>query len=141
MLSPKGCTLTTEVMSTWRDLWKQRLRWKRGAVENCFQYGLTRITWRYWGRQALTAAGVAVTFVYLASITMSVAVTGGLTVHPLWMAVTGVFVVERIVTVSDRGWRHMLAAASMYELVYDIFLQLVHAKAYADAAFRLERRW
>src|SRR5690606_31641048 len=26
VLSPKGCTLTTEVMPTWRELWNQRLR-------------------------------------------------------------------------------------------------------------------
>ncbi|CAI9408043.1 Poly-beta-1,6-N-acetyl-D-glucosamine synthase [Nocardioides sp. T2.26MG-1] len=48
VLSPRECTLTTEVMTTWRDLWRQRLRWKRGALENCAQYGLTRVTWRYW---------------------------------------------------------------------------------------------
>ncbi|MDD0856865.1 glycosyltransferase family 2 protein [Arthrobacter alpinus] len=42
--SPADCTLVTEVMPTWRELWAQRLRWKRGAVENCVQYGWTKIT-------------------------------------------------------------------------------------------------
>jgi cellulose synthase/poly-beta-1,6-N-acetylglucosamine synthase-like glycosyltransferase len=141
VLSPKECTLTTEVMTSWRALWNQRLRWKRGAVENCAQYGLTRVTWRYWGRQLFTAMGILVTFVYLTSIAWFLAANGSITVHPFWVAVTAVFVVERIVTVRDRGPGRMLLAATMYELVYDMFLQVVHAKAYADAALASERRW
>ncbi|SFT69518.1 Glycosyltransferase like family 2 [Geodermatophilus amargosae] len=141
VLSPKECTLTTEVMPTWRALWNQRLRWKRGAIENCVQYGVTRVTWRYWGRQLLTFAGVVVTFLYLGSLAASLLSSGHVKVQPFWLAVTGVFVVERVVTVRDRGWRHMVAAATMYELLYDVFLQLVHAKAYPDAALRRERRW
>jgi cellulose synthase/poly-beta-1,6-N-acetylglucosamine synthase-like glycosyltransferase len=141
VLSPAECTLTTEVMPTWRALWQQRLRWKRGAIENCFQYGVTGITWRYWGRQLLTLLGVLVTAAYLVSMAWSLAAEGGVHVQPLWLAVTGVFVVERVVTVRDRGWQRMLAAAAMYELVYDLFLQAVHAKAYLDAALGRERRW
>lgn len=141
VLSPKECTLTTEVMPTWRALWQQRLRWKRGAIENCFQYGITGITWRYWGRQVLTLAGVLVTMVYVGSVVASLLLVGAVTVQPFWLAVTGLFVLERVVTVKDRGWRRMVLAAAMYELVYDLFLQAVHAKAYLDAALRRERRW
>ena len=141
VLSPKECTLTTEVMSSWRALWNQRLRWKRGAMENCAQYGVTKVTWRYWGRQIFTAFGILVTIAYLTSLGWSFAAYGGLTVHPFWMAVSAIFVVERIITVKDRGGWRMLLAATMYELGYDVFLQAVHAKAYADAALGRERRW
>jgi cellulose synthase/poly-beta-1,6-N-acetylglucosamine synthase-like glycosyltransferase len=141
VLSPRECTLVTEVMPTWRALWAQRLRWKRGAIENCFQYGLTRITWRYWARQLLTLLGVLVTFTYLGSMAWALAVDGRLHLQPFWVGVTGIFVVERVVTVRDRGWARMLAAACMYELLYDLFLQFVHAQAYADAALGRERRW
>jgi cellulose synthase/poly-beta-1,6-N-acetylglucosamine synthase-like glycosyltransferase len=141
VLSPKECTLTTEVMSSWRALWNQRLRWKRGAMENCAQYGVTKVTWRYWGRQIFTAFGILVTVAYLTSLGWSFAAHGALTVHPFWMAVSAIFVVERIITVKDRGGWRMLLAATMYELGYDIFLQAVHAKAYTDAALGRERRW
>ena len=141
VLSPKECTLTTEVMPTWRALWNQRLRWKRGAIENCVQYGITRVTWRYWGRQLLTFAGVLITFLYLGSLAVSLVGQGRVNVQPFWLAVTGVFVLERAITVRDRGWRHALLAASMYELLYDVFLQMVHARAYLDTALRRERRW
>ena len=141
VLSPKECTLSTEVMPTWRTLWHQRLRWKRGAIENCVQYGVTGITWRYWGRQLLTLAGLLVTFLYLGSVIASLVSAGSLHFQPFWLAVTGVFVLERVITLQDRGWGRALAAGTMYELLYDLFLQAVHARAYLDAALRRERRW
>jgi cellulose synthase/poly-beta-1,6-N-acetylglucosamine synthase-like glycosyltransferase len=58
IVSPKQCTLSPEVMEGWADLAKQRIRWKRGALENCRQYGLTRITLEYWYRQILSAIGI-----------------------------------------------------------------------------------
>ena len=140
LLAPRGMTLTTEVMPTWRQLWNQRLRWKRGAVENCVQYGFTRVTARYWGRQALTMAGIVVTALYLATVVLAVS-TASFHLHRLWVGVTLIFVLERFVTLRDKGWRYQLSAASMYELPYDLFLQATHAKAYADAILRRERTW
>jgi poly-beta-1,6-N-acetyl-D-glucosamine synthase len=140
VISPIQCTLVTEVMETWGDLWRQRLRWKRGAVENCIQYGLTPITWRYWGRQVVTLLGCLVSVVYIASIAWAL-VTDSLNLHPFWLAVSLVFVVERSVTVRYRGWQQVLLAATMYELVLDYFLQACHIKAYFDAAFKRARNW
>ncbi|WP_459791079.1 glycosyltransferase family 2 protein [Arthrobacter sp. AD-310] len=139
--SPADCTLVTEVMPTWRELWAQRLRWKRGAVENCVQYGWTRVTRPYWGRQFLSVIGVAVTLAYVSTVAFALATGEGLHIQPFWLAVTGVFVIERVVTVRLRGWRYMLAAATMYELVIDLFLQVVHAKAYTDAVFNKKKAW
>ncbi|MTD57229.1 glycosyltransferase [Amycolatopsis pithecellobii] len=140
VISPAGCGLSTEVMTSWGELWTQRLRWKRGAVENCVQYGLTRITWKYWLRQALTVLGLLVSVTYL--ITLAVApFLGVLHLQPAWLALSSVFVIERVVTVRYRGWRRMLLSASMYELVFDYFLQACHAKAYFDALFRTRKSW
>ena len=138
--SPKGCTLTTEIMSTWEDLWKQRTRWKRGAIENCVQYGLTHITAKYWARQVFTMLGILVTFLYLVSLAAT-PFLGGMHVQPLWLLVSLVFVVERVVTVRDMGWRQMLLSSLMYELILDFFLQIAHAKAYADALLRRNKEW
>ena len=139
--SPADCTLITEIMPTWRELWAQRLRWKRGAVENCVQYGWTRVTRPYWGRQFLSVLGVAVTLAYVSTVAVALVTGAGLHIQPFWLAVTGVFVIERVVTVRLRGWRYMLAAATMYELVIDLFLQVVHAKAYTDAVFNKKKAW
>lgn len=139
--SPSNCTLVTEVMPTWRELWSQRLRWKRGAVENCVQYGWTKVTRPYWGRQFLSMIGVLVTLAYFSSLLFALISGMGLNLQPFWITVTGIFILERIVTVRFRGWRYMLLAATMYETVIDIFLQAVHAKAYLDAAFNRKKVW
>lgn len=140
IISPVECGLTTETMITWRDLWNQRLRWKRGAIENCVQYGLTKVTWKYWGRQLLTMAGIIVTVLYLSTLVYGVS-TGSVGFAPFWLAISGIFVLERIVTVSRAGWRTMVISATMYELVLDFFLQACHAKAYVDAAFKRKKQW
>ncbi|MBL0888101.1 glycosyltransferase family 2 protein [Myceligenerans sp. I2] len=141
ILSPKGCTLTTEVMPTWRELWNQRLRWKRGAIENCVQYGLTRVTAPYWGRQLLTMVGILVTLAYLGTIIWSLAAYGSLHIHPFWLALTGVFALERIITLRDRGPVRQMIAGTLYELPFDMFLQVCHGKAYLDSVMNRERRW
>jgi cellulose synthase/poly-beta-1,6-N-acetylglucosamine synthase-like glycosyltransferase len=142
VISPRGARLTTEVMESWRDLYRQRLRWKRGAVENLRDYGLTRVTLSYWARQFVTFFGVLVTGAYLTSIALALATQGHIQLHLLWLTVTAVFVVERIVTVRSRGPVQMaLAGALVVEMAFDMFLQAVHAKALWDALTNRERRW
>ncbi len=141
IIAPPRCTLVTEVMESWRDLWRQRLRWKRGAVENCFQYGFTRITWRYWGRQLFTFLGILVTIVYLSTIGRALAATGTLHMQPIWLAISALFIVERAVTVKKRGWKFMLPALLMYELCLDYFLQACNGKAYFDALLHRNKDW
>jgi cellulose synthase/poly-beta-1,6-N-acetylglucosamine synthase-like glycosyltransferase len=141
IVSPKPCRLTTEVMPDWRSLAQQRLRWKRGALENLVDYGWTPVTRVYWGRQLLSFLGVLVTFVYLLSLAIA-AIADTFTVAPLWLLVTLIFVVERVVTVRARGPVQMgLAALLVVEMVYDVFLQAVQARAFADAVLRRERTW
>lgn len=140
ILAPAACTLETEVMPTWRELGAQRLRWKRGALENLADYGWTRVTLSYWGRQLLSFLGVLATLLYLGSLVAAVAV--GFTLHPFWLALTGVFAVERVVTVRARGVRQMvLAAPVVIEFAFDIFLQFVQARAFAQALLGTERKW
>jgi poly-beta-1,6-N-acetyl-D-glucosamine synthase len=140
ILAPKECTLVTEVMTTWGDLARQRLRWKRGALENIFDYGLTRVTAAYWGRQVMSALGVVATVLYLSSLTIGLVM--GLQIHWFWLAASVVFAAERVVTVQSRGWRQMLLAAPLVvEMVYDVFLQLVQARAFVQAARGSERKW
>ena len=142
VISPKGCRLTTEVMESWGDLYRQRLRWKRGAIENLRAYGLTRTTLPYWSRQLWTTVGMLVTLAYLSSLAWALGSEGTVHLHPVWLAVTGVFVLERVVTVRSRGPVQMLLAATLLvEMSFDLFLQGVHAKAIGDAVVNTERRW
>ncbi|MCD0452715.1 glycosyltransferase family 2 protein [Actinocorallia sp. API 0066] len=141
ILCPPECTLTTEVMLTWGDLFRQRLRWKRGALENLVDYGWTPVTRPYWGRQALSLIGIIVIMTYLVTLAYAVAV-GEFHLHPLWLGVTVVFMVERVVSVRQRGPVQMAIAATIWiEMVFDVFLQVAQAKAFWEAALSKERKW
>jgi cellulose synthase/poly-beta-1,6-N-acetylglucosamine synthase-like glycosyltransferase len=142
ILSPKDCVLETEIMTTWRDLWKQRVRWKRGALENLVDYGFTRVTARYWGRQVFTHLGVLVTGAYLVSLIWSLLLAGTIHLHPVWMSVTLIYMAERVVSVRARGRLQMLFAAPLIvEMAFDFFLQAAQIKAFWDTVTHKERNW
>src|SRR5262245_5385634 len=134
VVSPRDCRLTTEVMESWGDLYRQRLRWKRGAIENLRDYGFNRVTASYWLRQLVTLVGIVVSGLYFVSLAWSLAAQGTLHLQPLWLTVTAIFIVERVVTVRQRGPLQMaLAGTLVVEMSFDLFLQGVHAKAILDA--------
>jgi cellulose synthase/poly-beta-1,6-N-acetylglucosamine synthase-like glycosyltransferase len=142
IIAPGECHLTTEVMESWGDLHRQRLRWKRGAIENLFQYGFTRQTAKYWGRQLLALIGLVVTSLYLGTMVLSLALTGTVHLRPAWMAVSGIFAVEQVVTVRARGMLMMLLASVLIvEMPYDLFLQATHGRALWNTLRHKERRW
>jgi cellulose synthase/poly-beta-1,6-N-acetylglucosamine synthase-like glycosyltransferase len=72
MESPSECMVTTELMPSFRHLWRQRQRWQRGALENIGAYGLTRGTLRYWGQQVGIGYGAVAlnAFLWLMLITL-----------------------------------------------------------------------
>ena len=121
--------MSTEVMLTWRELARQRLRWKRGAFEDLLSFGFTRKTLKGWGLQAVvhprrswppwpTSArcwprrGSAFTRVSSSP----------------WITV--VYAAERLVTVRSRGWKVALGSATVIvEWGYDLYLQVVQVRA------------
>lgn len=140
--SPKECTLTTEVMESWGDLYRQRLRWKRGAVENILDYGINKVTLEYWARQLLSVTGIYVTLGYMGSVVWSLIAIGQLMLHPIWIAVTLLFALERMITVRERGIKQMIVAGFLFiEMIFDLFLQAVHAVAFKDVILATERKW
>jgi poly-beta-1,6-N-acetyl-D-glucosamine synthase len=141
LVSPPVCQVYTDVMGTWRDLWNQRMRWQRGALENLRSYGLTRITARYWFQQVGMAVGVLALQLYLLVLATTLA-GGHLQVRPFWVGVGAVFLVERLVTVWSAGRRgRLLAAPLVIEMAYDLFLQAVFVRSLIDIALRREARW
>lgn len=142
IIAPEECGLSTEVMETWRDLAKQRERWKRGAIENNRHYGLTRYTWNYWRLQIWGQIGIIVTMIYLATVGWAIA-TNNIHFYWIWAVVTVVYAVERFVTVVKRRGvlQGLVGASILIEMPYDIFLQLVQLKAILASSFRTSARW
>jgi poly-beta-1,6-N-acetyl-D-glucosamine synthase len=142
LTSPAGCAVVTEIMPGWRDLWRQRMRWQRGALENLRHYGLDRTTARYWGQQFGIGLGVLAFQAYL-WLTIAFLVAGRVPhPSPFWAAVGGVFVLERLVTVWRGGWPARLVALPLVvELVYDLVIQAVFVRSVIELLRRREPTW
>jgi biofilm PGA synthesis N-glycosyltransferase PgaC len=139
-VSPDGCRVYTEVMKTPRELWRQRIRWQRGALENIRHYGLTRVTARYAGQQAMIAFGLVAMWSYLVVTAMSIGQP--MTFAPFWLGVGMIFIVERIVTVRRRGWRAMLLALPLVlEAAYDVFQQIVFLRSVLEILTGKKPHW
>ncbi|MBI1352645.1 MAG: glycosyltransferase [Actinomycetales bacterium] len=142
MVSPPQCTVVTELMPTWRALWKQRMRWQRGAVENIGAYGLTPATARYWGQQIGIGYGTIALYAFMLMMLLMVLAVDTWVWFPFWLAIGSVFVLERVVTVWKAGpWPRVLAALLFPELVYDMFLSAVFVVGLGEITLGRRARW
>lgn len=142
MISPDECGDITEIMPTWRELWIQRQRWQRGALENLSQYGVTASTVRYWGQQFGIGYGVVALNSSIVFMIVTFLSVGAWIWFPFWMAITAVFVLERTLTVWRGGWRaRLLSVLLIPEIAYAVFLQAVFVKCLFDITLKRTARW
>jgi len=140
VVSPKDATMTTEVMLTWGDLARQRLRWKRGAFEDLLSFGFSRQTLKGWGLQLVSVIGVLASMAYLGTLVAIPWV--GFHPHLIFLSLTLIYAVERLVTVRSRGWKVALGAATVFgEWGYDLYLQTVQLRALWGVLWRTQKAW
>jgi cellulose synthase/poly-beta-1,6-N-acetylglucosamine synthase-like glycosyltransferase len=133
VISPAECTVVTEIMPTWRELWVQRLRWQRGAVENLGAYKLRAQTWRYWLQQLGIGYGVVALAAYVLLVGITAVSLDAFVWFPFWIGVGAIFAAERTITVWRGGWAaRALALLVVPELCYSLFLSVVYVKGVAD---------
>lgn len=143
LVSPRECQAVSEVMPTWRHLWRQRIRWDRGALENLGAYGLTTTTTRYWLQQVGLAYATVALNLYLLLVLVVWRATGELMLGlGFWTAITVLFVVERLVTVWRAGLRgRLLALPLLVELAYSELILAVFVRGIADIVTGRRARW
>ncbi len=142
LISPMECHVVTELMPSWRALWRQRMRWQRGALENIGAYGLTRATLRYWLQQLGIGYGTVALNAYLFLMLVTLLAADEFHMVWVWAAIGMIFVVERIVTVWAAGWRGRAIAAPLFiEIGYDLVLQVVFVKSLLDIATGRASGW
>jgi cellulose synthase/poly-beta-1,6-N-acetylglucosamine synthase-like glycosyltransferase len=142
LVSPRECVVWTELMPTPGDLYRQRLRWYRGAIDNLRAYGWTRVTTRYWLQQASLAFSVFV--LCLLALLTAVGVATGTLRFSLWWSLVGVgFLLERVVSSWRTGSRYgrVLSALLVPELVYDLLLQATFLRAVVDSLRGADAEW
>ncbi|WP_416962079.1 glycosyltransferase family 2 protein [Streptomyces sp. Agncl-13] len=141
-MSPAGCGVTTEVMTSLPKLWHQRLRWQRGALENLRDYGWTKVTARYFLQQFLMGFGALSFLIYLTFMATYTTVYGFPGLSPFWTAIGLIFVVEKIVSVRRAGPVAVLVAALMVpEMLYDLFQHAVYFTSLWGLVRRSEEKW
>jgi biofilm PGA synthesis N-glycosyltransferase PgaC len=129
-LAAPGCTAETELMPTWRYLYRQRLRWQSGTLTALRIYGFTRATWSNWARQAFFYVRYCAQMACWAIIGYSLAAQPRLWM-PMWtLEMLAIIYLERIVTVRKAGLKGILLAVLLIpEWCYGMFdgLYLFHA--------------
>nr|WP_237405196.1 glycosyltransferase family 2 protein [Streptomyces sp. SN-593] len=141
-MSPAGCAVTTEVMTTWPKLWHQRMRWQRGALENLRDYGWTRVTARYFVQQFMMGFGAVSFLVYLSFMAFTLSSYGWPGLSPFWTAIGALFLVEKVVSVRRAGPRAVVVAALMVpEMLYDLFQHAVYFSSLWGLLRRSEEKW
>ncbi|KQW48883.1 hypothetical protein ASC77_09175 [Nocardioides sp. Root1257] len=140
--SPPECRVTTEIMPSARALWRQRLRWHRGALENIGAYGLTRATGLYWAQQIGLAYGVVALGSYLLMAGISLLAADSFVLVPFWTAIGVIFITERVVTAWNAGWPGRLVAAPIVlELGYAVFLQACFVTSIVQISLHRRAEW
>jgi cellulose synthase/poly-beta-1,6-N-acetylglucosamine synthase-like glycosyltransferase len=140
-VSPGGCTVTTEIMTTLPSWWRQRTRWQRGALEDLRTYGTTRVTFPYLLRQAFMGLSVAAFALYVAYSLVTIGLYGYHT-NAVWLGISVLFVAERTITVRRAGWREIATAALIFpELFYDALQHLVWLWCVAGSLLRTRTSW
>jgi cellulose synthase/poly-beta-1,6-N-acetylglucosamine synthase-like glycosyltransferase len=125
-MSPKGCRVVTETMPDTRTLWRQRIRWQRGAIQALWMYGLSRVTLPYIARQIEVGIGL-VAMALLWFLTGWSLADGSLVVHPAWLCLGAVFQLERLVSGWRAGWKGRLIAGTMVmDMMFDLFIGAVY---------------
>lgn len=142
MASPDGCRVVTELMPTWRNLWTQRLRWQRGALENLGAYGPAPTMFRYWAQQLAIGYSVIALSAFWLLVFITVLASNQWVWFPFWIGVGSVFVVDRVVSAWRGGWRaRFLAVLLVPELVYDMYLDVIYVKGIFDITFARNASW
>jgi cellulose synthase/poly-beta-1,6-N-acetylglucosamine synthase-like glycosyltransferase len=142
IVSPMQCRVITGVMPTWRALWRQRMRWERGALENIGAYGLTRATIRYWFQQMAIGYGVIALNAYLLLLLITLLAADSFQFAWFWLGIGLIFVVERVATVWAAGWKgRLLALPLLIEIVYELVQQAAYVKSLFDIASSRSAGW
>jgi cellulose synthase/poly-beta-1,6-N-acetylglucosamine synthase-like glycosyltransferase len=142
MTSPPECMVETELMPNLRALWRQRLRWERGAMENIATYGITSTTARYWSQQLGLAYSVFALWTYFLLIVLQIVSSDVWIWYPFWIFMAFLFIVEKVWTVRKADWKaKLLASTLVIELMYDTFLGVIFVKGVIDMAFKRKAHW
>lgn len=102
----------TDTMPTIRQLWRQRLRWERGTLDELRREGWRPYTRRDVLARLATFGNIALRCLWLSAVGVAVWLGAELSLHPIWLVPIAVITAERVATAWPLGWKARLIAAS-----------------------------
>jgi biofilm PGA synthesis N-glycosyltransferase PgaC len=131
----------TDSMTSLTALWRQRIRWSRGTIEELAKEG-----WKPWTRADILAhvaifASLAMRLVWIAALGLA-ASTGKLFWSPLWLAPLALIMAEGLLTTRRLRWQdRLLLVLVIPEELYGILRQAWTCKAAVLAFAGGHARW
>jgi poly-beta-1,6-N-acetyl-D-glucosamine synthase len=123
--SPKDCTVETDVMPTWGELYTQRIRWQRGTLETLRQYPRL-VSFPLWLVQVWTYLRSLIWPLMIGLIALA-AYYDVLTLRSWWLLMLPLMAVDQVVTTWRAGWRaRLLAAVLLPGVMFDNFRGVVY---------------
>jgi cellulose synthase/poly-beta-1,6-N-acetylglucosamine synthase-like glycosyltransferase len=142
LVAPAGCDPLTDMMGTVPELWRQRVRWYRGALDDLRRFGWTRATRPYIMRQAAWVAASLSPLVFVAYLAAEFQATGRIRWALPYLAVNLIFVAERYVATRRQGFASIaLAMILIPEMLYESFLTAVYLTSFAKHLRRTPAQW
>jgi cellulose synthase/poly-beta-1,6-N-acetylglucosamine synthase-like glycosyltransferase len=143
VISPKYCTVETAMMPTWNELYRQRRRWQRGAMENLLAHGLSTVTIPYFIRQVITYIGAWFVLLYIFTVSVANSRPDGIDWdNPKWLAVMAIYVIEQSIAVRKGGAKAVFMSLLIVpELVFNLFLNLTYIVCLHSTIFATKETW
>ena len=141
-LCPPGCTAVTELMPTWRHLFRQRLRWQSGTLTALRRYGFTQATWTNWVRQAFFYGRYCSQIACWVVLICSLVARLGFNMPGWVLGMLLAIYLERIITARGAGRKGVLIAALLFpEWWYGMFDGLYLFQALNHQLTRRDVSW
>jgi cellulose synthase/poly-beta-1,6-N-acetylglucosamine synthase-like glycosyltransferase len=143
VVSPKDCTVKTAMMPDLKSLFKQRRRWQRGALENIIAHRINSHTAPYLIRQVGTYLGVLFLPFYVYTLIVALVTQSDINfLHPLWVTVAVVYLIEQTFSVRKGGFRAILVSLAIIpEILLNIFLNIIYVITFFGALFATNESW
>jgi cellulose synthase/poly-beta-1,6-N-acetylglucosamine synthase-like glycosyltransferase len=131
----------TDSMTSLGALWRQRIRWTRGTIEELRKEG-----WKPWTRADILAhlgivAAIGIRLLWLAAVTLA-AIEGRLFWSPLWLLPLCLVIAEGLATTRRLRWRdRMLLVLVIPDELYGLLRQAWTCKAALLAFAGKDANW
>ena len=140
-ISPQSLVAVTDVMRSWSDLRRQRLRWQRGTIDTLVAYGFNSLTRRHWINQVSTY-GLTLVFPLMVALLIISWAVAGFYFQPWWSLTLPLFYAEHILVCWRMGGQGRRVALCLLPFwIYENFRILVFWSALSRSVFRREKRW